>query len=74
LAWDQIHIFLDIAATVGGISVSIVGFLFKTGFKNASEDIQARIEKLEKDLAVYEATCSAERRELYRMVENFTND
>lgn len=68
MTWEQVHIFLDIAATVGGILVGVIGYLFKNGFNLAKQDLVAQLNKLELRIAVYEAACTAERAELFRVV------
>ena len=74
MSWENIHIFLDIAATCGSIAVGITTFLFRAAMKDVTHEIDIKILKLESSVKEYEATCSAERKELYRMVDNFTND
>ena len=68
MTWEQVHIFLDVVATVGGILVAIIGWLFKNGFNSAKQELVIQLNRLELRIAAYEATCNAERAELFRIV------
>lgn len=69
MTWEQVHIFLDIAATVGGLLVALIAWLFKNGFNSAKQDLVLQLNKLELRIAVYEAACTAERAELFRIID-----
>ena len=68
--WDQLHVILDITATVGGAAFVVVGYLMKNIVLNSKIEILAKIGELSLQITGHEGTCNAERAELYRITQN----
>lgn len=65
--FDQIHIILDIAATVGGIVIACATYYVRSIVTNAKFEILEMVGQLRLEIKDHAGTCNAERAELYRM-------
>lgn len=67
--WEQLHVFLDITATVGGVVFTVVGFLFRTQTNSIRLEFLRELGEISDKIAAHSYTCDAERAELFRTQE-----